>query len=309
MSKQFTILIWAILFPVIIFSQVDTGFVEIKGGKLFYRIWGSGEPMVFLNGGPGFASDGYESYAKELSKFRKVILFDQRGTGKSKLHDQNNVSIADMVLDLEALRKHLNIKKWDVFGHSFGGTYALYYIQKFESNINKLILSASPAYNSDSRKQFQKFLNIKYEDIFLLFQLENFKQLKADFEKDPIPKESIRKAKLCLKAKYYVYKEENILKTADWFANKVNSNENVSKLVWSSVRKKTIKTKKLKKFTNPVLIIHGFTDFINISNPMLNNEIFPNSVMKIIHESGHMIAVDQKEKYYTEIANFLNHKN
>ena len=84
MKKHFYIVIF--LFPILSFGQVDSGYVDIKDGVIFYRVFGEGEPMVFLNGGPGFSSEGYEMYAKTFaSKKRKVILFDQRGTGKSKL--------------------------------------------------------------------------------------------------------------------------------------------------------------------------------------------------------------------------------
>ena len=288
-----------------LFAQIDSGYVDIKGGKLFYRIWGEGEPLVFLNGGPGYSSEGYEPYAIELSKIRKVILFDQRGTGRSTLRNRDNIGIHKMVNDVEELRKHLNIESWDVFGHSFGGKYAMYYTAKHGDSINKLVLSASPSYKGSISKYTQKFKNIPYKDLKYLYELENFQELKKEMHQIAPSMESIRKAEMVAKAKYYVYKKENFVVAADWFANKSNYSLHVNRKVNFSVNSSKIRKKKLKQFDKPVLIIHGVSDFLNLTNPKTNHEIFPNSQLEFIHESGHMMAIDQKEEYYNVIFDFL----
>lgn len=303
---NFLLTVIIILTAITINAQIDSGYVDTKDGQIFYRIWGNGEPLVFLNGGPGFSSQGYESYAEQLSKYRKVILFDQRGTGKSTLKNENKrISIDKMVSDLEQVRTHLKIEKWDVLGHSFGGQYALHYLSKHSENINKLILSASPAYNVDFSTQSQKFKNIDYTSVVYLLELGYFKKLRMELEKENPSRESILRARRCALARYYVCKEENYFKVADWFANKSNSSEYVSRKVRNSCNANKISPKKLKKFTKPVLIVHGASDFLNISNPLTNHKLFPNSKLEIIYDSGHIMSIDQKEKYYDLIANFL----
>lgn len=294
-----------VLIAIPIYAQIDSGYVDTKDGQLFYRIWGSGEPLVFLNGGPGFSSQGYESYAEQLSKCRKVILFDQRGTGKSKLKNENKISINKMVADIEDLRKHLKIEKWDVMGHSFGGQYAMYYASKYGEKINKLILSASPAYNVDFSSQVQGFKNVDYGAVASVLELDEFKNLRLELEKENPSRESILRGRSVARAGYYVCKEENYLKVADWFANKSNSSEHASKNVRRSCKDTKIRKKRLKKFHKPVLIVHGISDFLNLSNPLANHDVFPSSKFEIIYESGHMISIDQKEKYFELITNFL----
>jgi len=298
-------LILVFIAPTSIFSQIESGFVQIKGGQIYYRIWGEGDPIVFLNGGPGFASQGYESYAEVLSKNYKVVLFDQRGTGKSTLKDRSNISITKMVYDLEDLRIHLGIEKWVVFGHSFGGVYALHYASKFGSKINKLILSASPSYKSNPKNAFQKFKNVNKEDIIPFLELDNFKVLKAELEKEVVTSETRAKMNRCVRAKYYVSNPENSLIVADWFANKVIVSDYVNKKVWDTLEYTSVRKKKLKKFTSPVLILHGISDFVNISNPIANHEFFSNSTFEIIYDSGHIMSIDRREKYFGLITEFL----
>ena len=102
---HFATLLILLSIPYESYTQIDSGYVEIKNGVLFYRVFGEGEPVVFLNGGPGLASNGYEVYATELEEKRQVILFDQRGTGKSletKNKSFNPVSYTHLTLPTKA---------------------------------------------------------------------------------------------------------------------------------------------------------------------------------------------------------------
>ncbi len=288
-------------------AQDITGYVEIPKGKLFYQVYGEGEPVVFLNGGPGFSSHGYELYAEEISKYRKVILFDQRGTGKSELKWVNSVSIQRMVSDMEALREHLDIDTWDVVGHSFGGVYAMHYLSEHPDRINSLVLSASPGYEN-GLDQFQVFKDVEYESIAYLVELEEFEHLKKEMLKGYPSEDIIQKVRKIARAKYYVSKEENYLVAADWFANKCQHSLGTGRLVWKSVKKNPLKKELLQQFEKPVLILHGSSDFINISNPIMNNNVFPNSRLEIIYESGHIMSMDQPESYFQLIREFLEHK-
>lgn len=97
--------------------------------ELYVEICGnpSGIPVVFLHGGPGSNINEKCRWFFNPDKYR-VILFDQRGTGKSKpfLSLTNNTPFST-VEDIEALRTYLGIEKWIVFGGSYGSTLALVY--------------------------------------------------------------------------------------------------------------------------------------------------------------------------------------
>tara|TARA_A100001234_G_scaffold187965_1_gene172884 strand:- start:845 stop:1804 length:960 start_codon:yes stop_codon:yes gene_type:complete len=100
----------------------------------------NGEPVIVIHGGPGGGSQpSYRQYF-DPQKF-DIIQFDQRGCGKSvpyaELEDNNTHS---SVNDIEALREHLGLESWHVFGGSWGSTLSLIYAQNYPKMVRSLIL-------------------------------------------------------------------------------------------------------------------------------------------------------------------------
>ncbi|KAJ8473189.1 hypothetical protein ONZ51_g8025 [Trametes cubensis] len=101
-------------------SDLHTLYYELSGNK-------NGTPVVFLHGGPGGGCDAKDRSFFDPTKY-KIILFDQRGSGKSTpTASLEENTTWDLVKDIERLREHLGIDKWHVFGGSWvrfrGGTY------------------------------------------------------------------------------------------------------------------------------------------------------------------------------------------
>ena len=99
-----------------------------------------GKPIVFLHGGPGGGSDPLYRRYFNPEQWR-VILFDQRGCGRSTPHAELRENTTwDLVNDIEKLRHHLGIDRWFVFGGSWGSTLALAYSQTYPEACKGLIL-------------------------------------------------------------------------------------------------------------------------------------------------------------------------
>ncbi|MBE9515593.1 MAG: prolyl aminopeptidase, partial [Proteobacteria bacterium] len=99
-----------------------------------------GIPVVFLHGGPGAGCEPWHRQFFDPERYR-IILFDQRGSGKSTPHASlKNNTTQDLVNDLEVLRKHLGIKQWLLFGGSWGSTLALVYAQTHPEAVLGLVL-------------------------------------------------------------------------------------------------------------------------------------------------------------------------
>ena len=99
-----------------------------------------GQPIIFLHGGPGGGVDAKQRRLFDTSHYR-IILFDQRGAGKSKPHAELEENTTwDLVHDMELIRKHLGIRNWIVFGGSWGSTLALAYAIKHPARVRGLIL-------------------------------------------------------------------------------------------------------------------------------------------------------------------------
>lgn len=99
-----------------------------------------GIPVLFIHGGPGAGCGKYDRRYFDPQKYR-IVLFDQRGAGRSEPHAElkNNTS-DDLVEDIEKIRQHLNIDKWVLFGGSWGSTLALLYAQAYPANVSGMIL-------------------------------------------------------------------------------------------------------------------------------------------------------------------------
>jgi proline iminopeptidase len=99
-----------------------------------------GKPVVFLHGGPGGGTEGKQRRFFDPKAYR-IVLFDQRGCGKSTPH----ASLVDnttwhLVADIERLREHLGIARWQVFGGSWGSTLALAYAETHPDRVSELVL-------------------------------------------------------------------------------------------------------------------------------------------------------------------------
>ena len=99
-----------------------------------------GTPIVFLHGGPGGGTDPKYRRFFDPAHYR-IVLFDQRGCGKSKpTAELEENSTWELVHDIELIRKHLGFRSWIVFGGSWGSTLALAYAVKHPSRVRGLIL-------------------------------------------------------------------------------------------------------------------------------------------------------------------------
>jgi proline iminopeptidase len=121
----------------------DSGILQVDGRHaLYYEQCGDpqGKPVVLLHGGPG-AGCGTKMRRFHDPKRYRIVLFDQRGSGRSTPHaDLVDNTTWKLVEDIETLRKHLGIARWQVFGGSWGSTLALAYAEKHPEVVTELVL-------------------------------------------------------------------------------------------------------------------------------------------------------------------------
>ena len=117
------------------------------GHSLYWEQCGrvDGKPVVVLHGGPGGGcTDGMRRFF-DPDTYR-IVLFDQRGCGRSTPHasepqaDLSANTTWHLVADIEALRTHLGITRWQVFGGSWGSALALSYAETHPERVTELVL-------------------------------------------------------------------------------------------------------------------------------------------------------------------------
>ena len=100
----------------------------------------AGKPAVLLHGGPGAGSNPTIPRFHDPDAYR-IVTFDQRGSGQSTPHAELRENTTwDLVADIERIREHLGIERWQVFGGSWGSCLALAYAETHPERVTGLIL-------------------------------------------------------------------------------------------------------------------------------------------------------------------------
>ena len=112
------------------------------GHEVYWEICGNpaGKPAVFLHGGPGGGCSPEHRRLFDPERYR-VLLFDQRGCGRSTPHGGLEANTTwDLVGDIERLRELMGVERWLVFGGSWGSTLALAYAEAHPERVSELVL-------------------------------------------------------------------------------------------------------------------------------------------------------------------------
>lgn len=120
-----------------------SGLLDVGDGhRLYWEICGNphGKPALFVHGGPGGGCTPGSRRFFDPARYR-IVLFDQRGCGRSRAQAALHANTTHHLLDdIERLRRHLGIERWLLFGGSWGATLALAYAQAHPCRVDALVL-------------------------------------------------------------------------------------------------------------------------------------------------------------------------
>ncbi|WP_376771451.1 prolyl aminopeptidase [Micromonospora polyrhachis] len=134
------------LYPPI--EPYETGMLDVGDGNLIYwEVCGNpdGKPALVVHGGPGSGCGTSARRYFDPNRYR-VVLFDQRGCGRSTPHasdpatDMRCNTTWHLVADMERLREHLGIDRWLLYGGSWGSTLVLAYAEQHPQHVSKIVI-------------------------------------------------------------------------------------------------------------------------------------------------------------------------
>ncbi|MFD4442857.1 prolyl aminopeptidase [Nocardia sp. NPDC058519] len=133
------------LYPEI--EPFEQGLLDVGDGQsVYWEVSGNpdGKPVVFVHGGPGGGTGPLQRRFFDPAVY-KIVLFDQRGCGKSMPHIADGAPLdtnttPNLIADMESLRAHLGLERWQVFGGSWGSTLGLAYAQAHPERVTELVL-------------------------------------------------------------------------------------------------------------------------------------------------------------------------
>ena len=126
----------------------DAGMLSVGGGhQVYWETCGdpNGRPAVVVHGGPGSGCTGWHRRLFDPATTR-IVLFDQRNCGRSRPHasepdvDLSTNTTQHLIADMEALREHLEVERWLVFGGSWGSTLSLAYAEAHPNRVSEMVL-------------------------------------------------------------------------------------------------------------------------------------------------------------------------
>lgn len=273
------------------------GYAEVSGIKIFYEISGEGYPVIFVH---GFGGDRTEWFvqAPALSKQFKVIVFDNRGAGKSDRpnHPYTMEIYSD---DIANLMDYLKIDKAHVIGVSLGGMIVLNFVLRHPNKVNKLVLINTFAgfpnqqgitmYKNGLIDLYHKKLKDPAESFFISakngFTRNFWKQMKED------PKKKF----------YGLWSADDLIEHSITDIQTPQDIENAANAIAGHNVIERLNEIKIK-----TLVLCANKDKIS---PVLANEkihaSIPNSVFKIIEEAGHDSKLEKAPEVNNAILEFL----
>src|SRR5438034_4314771 len=284
-------------------NSVD-GRVRRDGIDLFYKVVGAtnGDYVLVLSGGPGEDIHSMQGIADELGKKCRCIMWEQRGTGRSKLprYDSSTINLNAYMEDIEALRKQLQIEKFIVVGNSWGMILGLAYAGTHSDAVRTVVTPGSGP------------ITAEYLGVFSYNQITRLSPCEIevrDFWRDPSREaaDSDRAAFERLRAatSAYFYDRKKALQMAMELDPK-DYNFRVPPAFLKAEGKYDIRPK-LKTILAPVLLLQGRQDLAGEANVCEAHSLIKNSTLAFIDKCGHMPWLEQPEQTWKIVDDFLGH--
>lgn len=284
--------------------QAHEGYVQVEGGKIWYKVMGEGTatPLLLMHGGPG----GTHSYFYELeplSKERPIILFDQLGTGRSGYHaDTTLLKVDKFVEQVEQLKQHLQLDKFYVLGHSWGAALELEYYQKHPEGIDAIIFSSpyvsTPIWTADADTLIMELPDSVQNYIEEAEQTGNYNSTAYQYANE------LYWSKFGLRSEYKPHSLDTVPAPANSFI--YNYMWGPTEFTATGTLKNYDNLEALREVKVPALFVTGEYDEARPQTVKGFQQMVPNSEFVVIENAGHSTARDNPEQYIEAIRNFLN---
>ncbi len=278
--------------------------IDLKHIKLFVRQFGaSGPNIIIIHGGPDWDQSYLLPIVPYLEKSAKLTFFDIRACGKSdKPESISSLTKNDIVDDVSALMRKLEIPQAIIIGFSFGGRIAMMYAHKYPETVKAMILASTTAYddfqkdlddwdeynvkNNISRKEAnQSLLN----DDLLSYKVRSEVYIRENIDLD-------------------VYHEDSIIKVSEviekmespgfwleaWNKGYMGQEESYDYL------------ENIKALDLPILVVHGDKDMrFPVSVAIKLKDDVPEIEIEIIPQTGHLSHIESPELWNSAVSKFI----
>ncbi|MBI2427463.1 MAG: alpha/beta hydrolase [Ignavibacteriales bacterium] len=268
--------------------------LPVDSTSIHYSILGSGEPLLICP--VTWGVDGHRwTTLEELAKDFALIRLDPRGTGKSgPAQEKTDYGIPILVNDIEQLRIHLGVDKWNVMGQSAGGWTALEFTLAHQSHVNKLIVVCSAPTGQFHKGTFRDPSHPFYPQ---------YDQLSKEIRSLP-HQERVKRFNRAI-YQYDVQTAES-RKTIDAiFADAEFDPKRNQYFIMNELLRYNV-AERLKEISVPSLIIGGKHDVhVSPSWSRMMAENIPHASLVVMEHSGHFPWLDEPKIFFDSVRQFL----
>ena len=264
--------------------------------KLFYRDSGKGDPLIILHGLYG-SSDNWVGISKELEKFFRVILVDQRNHGQSP-HSENH-TYNDLVNDLLETIDALGFQKIKIIGHSMGGKVAMQFAIDHPDRIKSLIVVDITPWGYNQNHTISQPLFEEHSRIISGLMNIPISSITSRNEADNILSETIKNTTI----RQFLLK--NLKRGRDgsfsWRFNLPVLANSLPNMLSGITPHRDLK----KSDTNALFIKGSLSSYIPNDKKEELKRTFPNSEVLSVNDAGHWVHAEKPEEFLDLVFNFL----
>jgi proline iminopeptidase len=285
--------------------------VRNENAVIYFQLYGAGDPIYLLSGGPGIDPDYLKGLTEQLATTHLVVVVHQRGTGMTiGPFNEEDISIDLFCRDIHAIKGKLNHETFILLGHSWGGMLAMHYTTVFPEDLSKLLLISSGGCNltfynyfgdnisaglSKEQQDSSRLLSARYAQLVtipgdsakqlyfpVLFDLFNVNSSGYYYDKSLAPAKKLTQDNFNLRVNRFMinrlYKDQWDLRAA------------------------------LAKVNVPTRIIIGRQDPVDLETAWVMRDSIPGSELVVIEKCGHFPWVEQRDRFFQVVNEFLGEK-
>jgi len=276
--------------------------VTLNGTQIHYTVRGKGPVLIAHSGGPGADARDWDDFAK-IDEFVTIVALHPRGSGLSGPAAGDAYLLPDYASDVEALRKHLELEKPMLMGWSHGGMVAQQFAFTYPDSLSKLILFETSAYFGEFLNDVEASVQAFKDEPWFEDSLDALeKEWAGEYQTDE------DMGRLWQREKKFYFKKFNARAQAYTERTKDTLIKVAPLRVFNEKEAPTFDLRPhLKNIKVPTLVIVGRQDFItNVEMAKEMMERIPNAQTEILEESGHYGFVEEPEKFYRVVKEFVD---
>jgi proline iminopeptidase len=280
----------------------ESGFTTTTAFPLYWVAYGppDGEKLLLLHGGPGADHAYLLPQMLHLARIFNVILYDQRGGGKSKTESSLPVTIETHVADLDAVVKEFGVGNPSIVAYSFGSMIALFYCFEAATSTaiekpRRMVLIDPAPLRMDYRKQFEAEFSRRQNGPEIKRMRD---ELAASGLRETNPDEYRQRTFEIAVAAYFADPSKARNLTPFRVSGKVQQT------VWESLGSNYDVLGKLSPLGFPTLVVHGRDDPIPAASSIEGAKAL-NAQLVLLDDCGHVPYVEQPGQLFAALDAFL----